>query len=75
MKLIKIKNTLIGIHFASPVQKIGKHWQFNLSCNLTKTDTLVGKGRAQIISYILALPGVSILIQKTKRRMALIENI
>lgn len=74
MKFIKLKNILIGIHFENPIQKIGKHWQFNFSCNLTKTNITVGKGRAQIISYIIALPGVSVLIQKTKRRIVLVEN-
>ena len=73
MKFIKLKNILIGIQFKNPLQKIGKHWQFSFNCNLTKTNNTVAKGRANIITYVLDLPGLSLLIQKTKQRMRLVD--
>jgi hypothetical protein len=75
LKFIKLKNTLLAFQFHSPMQKIGKHWQFSFNCNLTKTDNTVGKGRANIVTYVLDLPFMSFMLQKTIQRMSLVKDI
>lgn len=66
---------VLGIYFRKPFQKIGKSWEFVLSCKVTKSYNTVNKGRAAVNAYVIDIPFISIIVQDIKKRISLVKNI
>jgi hypothetical protein len=71
MKLIKFRKWKVFGQIHNPFSKEGLTWELLFVFRLSKTFTLVNKGKASVSTYFINIGCVSIMLQKIEQRLKL----